>query len=112
MNGSVMKIAGVEALQQNILETKAYVAEHGGGGHTILNGSAISMAGRSNLQFNGLDVSDNSLDDKTVVSMQTALSSEITNIKNSFVITPEPISIPQPMSAGEVQIVKNAFVIS
>lgn len=70
MNGSVMKIAGEDALRQNIVETKRYISEHGGSGHTILNASGTSMPQRSNLQFSGgLTTSDDSTNGKTVVSV-------------------------------------------
>lgn len=69
MNGSIMKIVGEDALSQNIEETKRYINEHGGSGHTILNSSGTSMTQRSNLQFSGgLTTSDDSTNGKTVVS--------------------------------------------
>ena len=70
MNGSIMKIAGEDALRQNIVETKRYISEHGGSGHTILNSSGTSMPQRINLQFSGgLTTSDDSVNGKTVVSV-------------------------------------------
>ena len=56
MNGSIMKIAGEEALRQNIIKTKEYVQQHGGGGHTIITASSLPMAGQPNLQFEGVHV--------------------------------------------------------
>jgi hypothetical protein len=56
MNGSIMKIAGEEALRQNIAKTKEYVQQHGGGGHTIITASSLPMAGQPNLQFEGVHV--------------------------------------------------------
>ena len=43
----------------------------GSGGHTILNGSGSAMTQRSKLQFEGLNVSDDSGNDKTVVAAPT-----------------------------------------
>ena len=40
----------------------------GSGGHTILNGSGTAMTQRAKLQFDGLNVSDDSGNDKTVVT--------------------------------------------
>lgn len=51
-----MKIAGEEALRQNIAKTKEYVQQHGGGGHTIITASSLPMAGQPNLQFEGVHV--------------------------------------------------------
>lgn len=47
--------------------------ESGGGssGHTILNSSGTTMTSRSNLQFSGMSVSDDSANDKTVVTPLT-----------------------------------------
>lgn len=42
-----------------------------GGGHTILNGSGTAMTQRSKLQFDGLNVTDDSGNDKTVVTAPT-----------------------------------------
>lgn len=56
MNGSIMKIAGEEALRQNIVKTKEYVQQHSGGGHTIITASSLPMAGQPNLQFEGVHV--------------------------------------------------------
>jgi hypothetical protein len=41
----------------------------GGGGHTIEDGSGTSMEQRANLQFIGVGVSDDSTNDKTIVSL-------------------------------------------
>ena len=41
------------------------------GGHTILNSSGTSMTQRTNLQFSGMSVSDDSANDKTVVTPLT-----------------------------------------
>lgn len=70
MNGSIMKIAGEEALKQNIREAKAYVEEHGGGGHTVLDNSGTALTQRSNLQFQGVHVDDDSTNNKTIVKPQ------------------------------------------
>ena len=43
----------------------------GSGGHTILNSSGTSMTQRTNLQFSGMSVSDDSANDKTVVTPLT-----------------------------------------
>ena len=43
----------------------------GSGGHTILNGSGSAMTQRGKLQFDGLNVSDDSGNDKTVVTAPT-----------------------------------------
>ena len=51
-----MKIAGEEALRQNIAKTKEYVQQHSGGGHTIITASSLPMAGQPNLQFEGVHV--------------------------------------------------------
>ena len=51
-----MKIAGEEALRQNIVKTKEYVQQHSGGGHTIITASSLPMAGQPNLQFEGVHV--------------------------------------------------------
>lgn len=40
----------------------------GSGGHTILNGSGSAMNQRTNLQFNGMDVTDDPANDKTIVT--------------------------------------------
>ena len=41
------------------------------GGHTILNGSGSAMNQRTNLQFEGMGVTDDSTNDKTVVTIPT-----------------------------------------
>lgn len=46
----------------------AWVAVDNGGGHIILNSSGSSMTKRSKLQFNGATVTDNSSNDKTIVT--------------------------------------------
>lgn len=51
-----MKIAGEEALRQNIAKTKEYVQQHSGGGHTIITASSLPMAGQPNLQFEDVHV--------------------------------------------------------
>ena len=49
--------------------TDVYAPTSGGSsGHTILNDSGTAMTDRSNLQFNELSVTDDSVNDKTIVS--------------------------------------------
>ena len=48
-------------------DTEWVNASGGSGGHTILNGSGSAMNQRSKLQFDGLNVTDDSGNDKTVV---------------------------------------------
>lgn len=43
----------------------------GSGGHTIINSSGTSMTQRDGLQFSGLNVTDDSANDKTVVTLPT-----------------------------------------
>lgn len=43
----------------------------GSGGHTIINSSGTSMTQRDGLQFSGLNVTDDSVNDKTVVTLPT-----------------------------------------
>ena len=45
--------------------------ESGGGGHTIINSSGASMTQRAGLQFEGMGVTDDSTNDKTVVTPPT-----------------------------------------
>lgn len=48
-------------------DTEWITPSGGSGGHTILNGSGTAMSQRGKLQFDGLDVTDDSGNDKTVV---------------------------------------------
>lgn len=48
-------------------DTEWINASGGSGGHTILNGSGTAMTQRTGLQFDGLNVTDDSGNDKTVV---------------------------------------------
>lgn len=54
------------------------VSEGSGGGHTILNGSGSAMNQRGKLQFDGLNVSDDSGNDKTVVKLPIPCGATIT----------------------------------
>ena len=65
--GSTLKVVDETAMQQNITETKAYVRNNGA--HTILNGAGTAMTRRGNLQFVGATLSDDSTNDKTVVTI-------------------------------------------
>ena len=48
-------------------DTEWITPSGGSGGHTILNGSGSAMTQRTNLQFDGADVTDDSANDKTIV---------------------------------------------
>ena len=52
-------------------DTEWVNASGGSGGHTILNGSGSAMTQRGKLQFDGLNVTDDSGNDKTVVTAPT-----------------------------------------
>lgn len=65
---SVKKFADENTLRQNIEETKEYVNRHGGSGHSIVNSSGTAVTQRYSLQFKKLDVSDDSTNEKTVVT--------------------------------------------
>ena len=109
MNGSVMKIAGEDALRRNIVETKRYISEHGGSGHTILNSSGTSMPQRSNLQFSGgLTTSDDSTNGKTVVSdgvwttpVSCLVGDTTCTITNSAIHTTSTIKAHSETSSGK-----------
>ena len=88
MNGSIMKIAGEDALRQNIAETKKYISEHGGSGHIVLNSSGTQMTQRGKIQFIGATLTDDATNDKTVVSV------DVTNQIAQ--------SEPKPVSSGAV----------
>ena len=45
--------------------------DRGGGGHTIQNSSGTDMTARTNLQFTGASVSDDAVNDRTVVDVPT-----------------------------------------
>lgn len=62
--------------------TDIYAPTSGGSsGHTILNDSGTAMTDRSNLQFDDLSVSDDSVNDKTIVSASgKADKSDLTSI--------------------------------
>ena len=62
--------------------TDIYAPTSGGSsGHTILNENGTAMTGRSNLQFDDLSVSDDSVNDKTIVSASgKADKSDLTSI--------------------------------
>ena len=66
----------------NGASTDVYAPTSGGSsGHTILNGSGTAMTDRSNLQFDDLSVSDDSVNDKTIVSASgKADKSDLTSI--------------------------------
>ena len=48
--------------------------DRGGGGHTIQNSSGTDMTARTNLQFTGASVSDDAVNDRTVVAVPTNVS--------------------------------------
>lgn len=45
--------------------------DRGGGGHTIQNSSGTDMTARTNLQFTGATVSDDAVNDRTVVAISS-----------------------------------------
>lgn len=59
--------------------------ESGGGssGHTILNSSGTAMPSRSNLQFSGISVKDDSTNDKTVVEIPQFTQAEWNNLSSA-----------------------------
>lgn len=57
--------------------------ESGGGGHTILNSSGTAMTSRSNLQFSGISVKDDSTNDKTVVEIPQFTQAEWDNLSSA-----------------------------
>lgn len=69
-----MKIAGEDALRQNIVETKRYISEHGGSGHVVLDSNGTSMTQRGKLQFIGATVTDDATNNKTVVSVASGVA--------------------------------------
>lgn len=103
----------------NIEETKV-VNEMGsggssGGGHTILNTSGTAMAQRSNLQFEGFEVSDNANDNKTVVKNSDVSEATLTYTSKDIAAnttaktnttTNQPSTVAQ-MASGET--VANLF---
>ena len=66
----------------NGASTDVYAPTSGGSsGHTILNDSGTAMTDRSNLQFDDLSVTDDSVNDKTIVSASgKADKSDLTSI--------------------------------
>lgn len=52
-------------------DTEWVNASGGSGGHTIINDAGTSMTQRTGLQFSGLNVTDDSVNDKTVVTLPT-----------------------------------------
>lgn len=61
----------IHAKQDGTGEEVANNLSGGGGGHEIINASGTSMTQRTGLQFKGLDVSDDSVNGRTVVSAES-----------------------------------------
>ena len=74
MNDSILKIAGEEALRQNIEETKNYIESHGG--HKIINSSGTQMDTRLGMQFSNMSVLDDSTNNKTIIRQTQIVSTE------------------------------------
>lgn len=74
--------------------TDVYAPTSGGSsGHTILNDSGTAMTDRSNLQFDDLSVTDDSVNDKTIVSASgKADKSDLTSIVQSGSTATQAIS--------------------
>ena len=63
------KLKDVPLKDGQIIVTTDETSSGGGGGHTIVNSSSLPMAGRSNLQFNGANVTDDENNDTTIVDI-------------------------------------------
>ena len=72
-----LNYTGDSKILKRLCETVNSLIDGGGGGgskHTIINSSGTDMAARAGLQFTGATVTDDSVNDKTVVAIPTKLS--------------------------------------
>lgn len=72
-------------LNTNVVITTV-TEELGGGGHVIKNSSGTDMAQRSALQFNGATISDDSANNKTIVTIE-ALGTKLTSTVSGNTLT-------------------------
>lgn len=102
-------------------DTEWITPSGGSGGHTILNGSGTAMTQRGKLQFVGGNVSDDSSNDKTVVTVAReltqaqydALSSAEKNNGTTYYITDAPSSytgVPQSM-IGDAWVLNHNYAV-
>jgi len=68
----IEEVVPSSASTSNMLATMADVGGGGTGGHTIEDSSGVDMTARANLQFVGATVTDDSTNDRTVVTVNTA----------------------------------------
>jgi hypothetical protein len=79
--------------------------DRGGGGHTIQNSSGTDMTARTNLQFTGASVSDDAVNDRTVVDVPTY--SDATQSASGLMSASDKTKLDGIASGAEVNVQSN-----